>query len=275
MIFSRAVRWSTNGRVRMMHAITEEQIDFFQAFGFLVLRQVFNQDEMAAFGARFDEMLAADRGEIPFQGESRQSLYSIAELDPMFTDMVADDRIYNTVEALLGEGFIWLCSEGNKYVGDTDWHPDGTRLDCRPLKVSLYLDPLTAATGCLRVIPGSHRPPFHEALKPYAKFGLSDAEIPGQPVETQPGDVIFADMNTWHASVGGAVGRRHIAVNFAEEPKTDADVEMIVQNYEGVLRHSGELQYSQPGRVFTDAFLHSDNPRISRLVARWVEMDLK
>jgi len=64
-------------------------------------------------------------------------------------------------------------------------------------------------------------------------------------------------------------------VNFAQEPKTDADVEIMVQNYEGVLRQSGELQYSQPGRVFTDAFLHSDNPRINRLVARWIEMGLK
>jgi hypothetical protein len=139
-----------------MHAITDAQIAYFQTFGFLVLRQAFDADEMAAFSARFDDMLAEDRGGI-----------------------------------------------------------------------------------------------------------------------TQPGDVIFADMNTWHASIGGAVGRRHIAVNFSEEPKTDADVEMMVQNYEGVLRHTAELQHSRPGRVFTDAFLRSDDSRIRRLVARWVEMDLK
>ena len=82
-------------------------------------------------------------------------------------------------------------------------------------------------------------------------------------------------MNTWHASVGGAVGRRHIAVNFAEEPKTDADVAMMVQNYDGVLRHGGQLQYSPLDRVFTDAFLQSENSRIRRLVARWIEMDMK
>jgi ectoine hydroxylase-related dioxygenase (phytanoyl-CoA dioxygenase family) len=258
-----------------MHAITEQQVAYFETFGFLVLRQAFDVDEMAAFGARFDEMLTEDRGGIPFPGARRQSLYRLAELDPLFTAMVADDRIYKTVEALLGKDFIWLCSEGNKYVGDTDWHPDGTRLDCRPLKVSLYLDPLTAQTGSLRVIPGSHRLPYHEALKPCARFGLSDAEIPCLPLETRPGDVIFADMNTWHASVGGAVGRRHIAVNFAEEPKTDADVAMMVQNYDGVLRHGGQLQYSPLDRVFTDAFLQSDNPRIRRLVARWIDMDMK
>ena len=40
------------------------------------------------------------------------------------------------------------------------------------MKVSLYLDPLTKETGCLRVIPGSHRLPLHETLKPWAQFGL-------------------------------------------------------------------------------------------------------
>ena len=133
--------------------ITEEQIAYFQTFGFLVLRQAFQPDEMDAISQKFDELLDKERGGQPFPGESRQSLYGIAEITPLLTDLVEDDRIYKTVESLLGEGFTWLCSEGNLYVGDTDWHPDGTRLEYRPMKVSLYLDPLTKETGCLRVIP--------------------------------------------------------------------------------------------------------------------------
>ena len=255
-----------------MHTISQEHITFFQTFGFLLLKQAFSAEEMAAFSARYDEMLDGERGGAPFPGKSRQSLYGIAEKEPLFTEMVADDRIFGTIEALLGKGSVWLNSEGNLYVGDTDWHRDGTRLDCRPMKVSLYLDPLTAETGCLRVIPGSHKLPYHEALKPYGKFGLADAEMPCWPIETRPGDVIFADMNTWHATCGGATGRRHLAVNFAPAPKTDADVEMLVNNHRGVLKNIEDLQYSQPGRVFTDEFLHSDNPRIKSLTARWVEM---
>ena len=170
---------------------------------------------------------------------------------------------------------MWLCSEGNLYVGDTDWHPDGTRLEYRPMKVSLYLDPLTKETGCLRVIPGSHRTPLHETLKPSSQFGLPGTDVPCFPLESQPGDVFFSDMNTWHASFGGRVGRRHLAVNFVPKPTTAADITLLKENHQGVLNLIQRLQYSRPGQVFSDAFLHSDRPRIQRLTAKWVELELE
>ena len=129
--------------------ISDDQITFFQTFGFLFLPKLFDSEEMKAVSGRFDHWLDSERDGAPFHGESRQSLYGIAELEPLFTELVADDRIYGTVESLLGGGFQWLCSEGNLYVGDANWHPDGTRLDYQPMKVSLYLDSLTADTGCL------------------------------------------------------------------------------------------------------------------------------
>lgn len=255
--------------------ISDNQITFFQTFGYLFVPQLFDPEEMTAVSERFDHWLDGERDGAPFPGESRQSLYAIAELEPLITDLVADDRIYGTVEALLGEGFLWLCSEGNIYVGDTKWHPDGTRLDYRPMKVSLYLDPLTADTGCLRVIPGSHRLPYHKDIRPVAQSDRPGTEIPCSPLESSPGDVLFADMNTWHASFGGSPGRRHLAVNFVPEPKTDADVTLMKENHAGVLRNIENMQYSQPGRVFTDAFLHNDHPRIKRIASKWVDLGLE
>ena len=257
-----------------MIVITEEQLAFFQAFGFLVLPQAFSPQEMDAISQEFDDMLVAERLGQPFPGEKRQSLYGIAESSALLTDMVADDRIYKTVESLLGEGFLWLCSEGNLYVDDTQWHPDGTRLDFRPMKVSLYLDHLTAETGCLRLIPGSHHLPFHEDLKPVSKFELPGPEVPCFPFESQPGDLCFVDMNLWHASFGGRSGRRHLAVNFVPEAKTAAHTTTMAQNHQGVLGGIEKHQYSQPQRVFSDSFLYSDNPRIRRMSAKWVELGL-
>lgn len=253
--------------------ITSEQVAFFGTFGFLFVPQAFSASEMRTFSERFDERLAGEREGVPFPGETRQSLYGIAETDSIFTELVADDRICQTVETLLGEGFVWLNSEGNLYVGDTEWHPDGTRLDYRPMKVSLYLDTLTADSGCLRVIPGSHRMPFHDQLRPIDRFGLS-RDIPCCILESQPGDVLFADMNTWHASFGGAPGRRHLAVNFVPEPKTESDIVILRKNHEGVLRNIQKMQYSQPGRAFSHEFLHSHHPRIKRMTAKWVELGL-
>ena len=254
--------------------ITDEQIAFFQAFGFLVLPQAFSPHEMDAIVQEFDRLLTSERQGQPFAGEKRQSLYGITESSPLLTEMVADDRIYSTVETLLGEGFLWLCSEGQLYVDDTQWHPDGTRFDFRPMKVSLYLDSLTAETGCLRLIPGSHRLPLHEALKPVTKFALPGSEIPCFPFESQPGDVCFMDMNVWHASFGGRSGRRHLAVNFVPEPKKAADTDMLAQNHRVVLEAIEGYQYSRPQRIFTDDFLYSENPRIRRMSAKWVELGL-
>ncbi len=253
----------------------EEKRAFFQTFGFLLERRLFGPEEMAAISHEFDERLSRERQGQPFAGQSRQSLYGIAEQSPSFTRLVEDDRIYKTVENLLGPGFAWLCSEGNLYVGDTHWHPDGTRLDYPPMKVSLYLDPLTRDTGCLRVLPGSHLLPYHQQLKPVAKLGVAGQDLPALPCETQPGDVLFANMNLWHAAFGGPPGRRHLALNFAPPPTTAADLARLRENHAGTLSLVGKLQHSQPGRLFTDAFLHHHSPRLRSLCAPWVEMGLK
>jgi ectoine hydroxylase-related dioxygenase (phytanoyl-CoA dioxygenase family) len=255
--------------------MTAEQVSYFQTFGFLVLRQAFSSDEMDAISQEFDKLLLQDRQRQPFPGVKRQALYAIAEKSALLTHLVEDDRIYETVEHLLGPGFIWLCSEGNLYVGDTGWHPDGSRLSYPPMKVSLYLDALTKDTGCLRVIPGSHRLPFHEALRAISKLGIAGSEVPCFPLESQPGDVFFLNMNLWHASFGGRPARRHLAVNFVPEPMKEEHIVLLKQNYQIVIDLMKQLQYSQPGRVFEDAFLYSDSSRIRRLASKWVELGLK
>lgn len=255
-------------------AITSEQKAFYDAFGFLVVRQLFSAAEMEELSRTFDAMLTAERQGAPFPGTKRQSLYAIAEKSELITGLVEDDRIYKTVEALLGPDFIWLCSEGNLYVGDTKWHPDGTRLDFTPMKVSFYLDSLTGKSGSLRVVPGTHQLPFHEDMKEVA-HAVSGPDMPAYCIESEPGDVCFNNMNTWHAAFGGAVGRRHLALNFIPAPTEEAHTECMKENYRGLFVHQTNHQYSQPGRNFTDAFLYSERPRIRRLAAKWVELDLK
>jgi hypothetical protein len=220
-------------------------------------------------------LLDQERQGRPFPGVKRQSFYGIAEQSPVLLQLLADDRIYGAVEQLLGPDFVWLNSEGNLYVGDTGWHPDGSRLGYPPIKVSLYLDTLTQETGCMRVIPGSHRLPFHETLHVIDKLGLPGSAVPAYPCESQPGDVLFMTMNLWHASFGGFVGRRHLAVNFAPALTTPESEALFVQNYRGVLGLIESLQYSQRGRATTDAFLYSDHPRLQRLAAKWNELGLR
>ena len=255
--------------------ISDQQVEFFRTFGFLPLREAFSGEEMAVIGDTFDDMLERDREGRPFPGEQRQALYGIAERNPLLTELVEDDRIYETVGRLLGPGFHWLCSEGNLYVGKTEWHPDGSRLNYPPMKVSLYLDTITKTTGCLRVIPGSHRLPFHEALRPIEKMGVPGADVPCYFLESSPGDVLFLNMNIWHATYDGAVGRRHLALNFVPEATEAEHVEILTRNHRVLIDLMERFQYSQPGRAFTDDFLNSEKPRIRRMAAKWVELGLQ
>lgn len=274
--------------------ITAEQIVHFQTFGFLGLKQAFSPEEMGEIGRVFDDLLEEDRRGQPALDEKQQSryhrlqsVYGIAERHPTLTGLVADDRIYEPVCQLLGDGCRWLCSEGHRYLGDTRWHPDGgSTQDYFFIKVSLYLDPLTKDTGCLRVIPGSHRSPLHEDLKhlgdregpadrPTPQINLAGPEVPSFPLESTPGDIFFLNMNLWHASFGGQPGRRHLTLNFTPEPTLPEHIALLKKDYQGVLNLMEQVQHGHLGRVFSDAFLQSDNPRIQRLVSTWVEWGLK
>ena len=118
-------------------------------------------------------------------------------------------------------------------VGNTDWHSDSnwqrnSEKVQLAVKYHFHLDPVTAETGALRFIPGSHllkgaeREMFQEALD---KVSLES--VPCQPVPTQPGDVVLFDIRTWHASLGGMPGRRVCNAEYFRNPDTTEGIEML------------------------------------------------
>jgi hypothetical protein len=206
------------------------------------------------------------------------------EKRPLLTHLVEDDRIYEPLEQLLGQGFVWIGSDGNLYVGDTGWHPDGSNLGYGRIKVAFYLDPVTKDTGCLRVVPGSHQPPLHEEMKPLMgtrdessarPFAVLPREVPAFPLESQPGDVVFFNQNLWHASFGGRSGRRMFTLNFGAKPTQAEHIDYLRRVYESNLKHIKEMQITQTGRVYEESFLDSESPRIHNMVEKLLELDFK
>jgi ectoine hydroxylase-related dioxygenase (phytanoyl-CoA dioxygenase family) len=90
---------------------------------------------------------------------------------------------------------------------------------------------LTRDTGCLRVIPGSQRPDhFVRSQKINVNqseelFGVAPSEFPGNvALETQPGDVLIFNHDTYHAAFGGQERRRMFTMNCTRRAKTPEDL---------------------------------------------------
>src|SRR5262249_35930230 len=64
---------------------------------------------------------------------------------------------------LLGGPVLPTRAKGVLYGGDTPWHADSA-FAVASVGFAAYLEPLRAETGALRVLPGSHRGDFTEAL---------------------------------------------------------------------------------------------------------------
>ena len=219
--------------------LTPAQKDHFDVFGFLCLRQAFDSEEIADIRRAADEVFAADRGGVADDGRP-QGLAPFAERHPRLLDLAEDDRVYAVVEDLLGPGFLWSGSEGNKEgiseKGEHNWHadrPGAEETEYLRLKVMVYLEPTTREQGALRVIPGSHRMPFHERLWPLQaqhyidgtigdSFGVQGEEVPACILEIVPGDVVFFHHSLFHAAYGKFPARRYIAFKFVTRPNTEA-----------------------------------------------------
>ena len=88
------------------------------------------------------------------------------------------------------------------------------------MKMAFYLDPVTRDTGCLRVIPGSHRmdDKFGNKLEDQIpesqeQWGVDGRDVPAQALESQPGDLLMFNHKIKHSSFGGGDRRRMFTIN--------------------------------------------------------------
>ena len=133
--------------------LTPEQIVHFETFGFVILRQVFNAEEVEIMRREADEILTED-GNAGSVSDTTQGVQPFFELKPFLSTLVADDRIYEIGVDLLGPDFLLVQTEGRSRVGDTQWHgPVAQEHATRTAKIGFYLDELTRDTGCLRFVP--------------------------------------------------------------------------------------------------------------------------
>jgi ectoine hydroxylase-related dioxygenase (phytanoyl-CoA dioxygenase family) len=212
--------------------LTPGQITYYETFGFLHLPGLF-REEIGDIERAAEAVWQKD--DTPTRNDERRVNFFI-EQSVELTRLVVHERVYPVIEQLIGPDFIWVGSEGNISARSrVNWHADRKYyregeeqwIDYQQIKLMMYLDPVTRDTGCLRVIPGSHRMPLHKDLAAQETnaasepFGLDGPDIPCAALESTPGDAILFNHCTWHAAYGGHPNRRYVAMKFAAKPTAD------------------------------------------------------
>ncbi len=211
------------------------QQSHFEAFGFLVFRKQFSPAAMEMLAAVFDRNMATYQSG-PRHVEEWECVVDYALANPdLCEQFLGDDLIQGALAALLGPDFVWYGASCN-WFGTGKWHPDQHGYERGSIKILIYLDPLRADSGSLRLIPGSHRPPLHEILEPHqppnedsedGMFGMRGVDLPAFDFESDPGDAILFSKALWHGAFdmrrsrdGEASLRRMVSFSFGPNRQT-------------------------------------------------------
>ena len=222
--------------------LTKQEKCFFDVFGYLSFPGLF-AGEAEALTQAFEAVWTAHGGghnQRPHDHQQNSALLPFIDHHPYLCALLDDERVERIGAGLLGEDFNYMSSDGNYFVGDTVWHSDGYQRapGYRSIKLALYLDPLGHDSGCLRVVPGSHRigeayaEEVHETIatsgsnRTEENWGIPGTDVPAVVLEVQPGDLIAFNHRIKHASFGGGTSRRMFTINLQQRFR-DEDQELL------------------------------------------------
>ena len=221
----------------LLERLSAEQVAQYERDGFLVLHNVFNDEEVQCFRdelerLRNDEELRNSDGVItePGSGDVR-SVFRVHSISPMFSRLVADARLAGIARGLLGDDVYIHQSRvnykpgfrGKEFYWHSDfetWHVEDGMPDMRAVSMSIALTSNTPLNGPLMLMPGSHKayavctgdtPDNHfKASLKRQEYGVPEDDILVQLSEShgivsatvQPGSVVIFDCNVMHGSNG-------------------------------------------------------------------------
>jgi hypothetical protein len=213
--------------------LSDQQVRFFGTFGYLKIPGLFAED-IGAITAAFEAVFAdpsiyrLQSGDVKVHGfQARTTIPWFIDQHPTLAALRDDPRTVGVVRSLLSDEYEYSESDGNLFSCETEWHCDiyGSPLRIPHIKLSFYLDRLTAETGAPRVMPGTHHWAEDYAVGLRDKFdnnvgslggvfGVDGPSLPCVALETEPGDLLAWYYRTIHASYHGGPNRRLFTVNF-------------------------------------------------------------
>lgn len=204
--------------------------------------EVVSEAEAAAHRARM-EAAEAETGPLHYKAKAHTFLTSPWEL-------ATHPRVLDMVEAILGPDILlydvqYIVKEPHA-ASHVSWHQDLTYWglsDDAQVSMWLALSPATALSGCMRMVPGSHRQGVfdHKATDDADNVLLQGQTVEGVAEETavmcplRPGEASFHHGWTLHASMPNRSDDRRIGLNaqflapHVRQTKHDGDSAILVR----------------------------------------------
>lgn len=202
-----------------MATLTPQEIEQFHTDGFVVPRFRLSDERVAQLRDALDRVIESNPDTRPerlvsvhITGPTTEGVTG----DREFFDLTRDAALVDLVEQLIGPDVIlWGCQAFCKPPGDgmeVPWHQDGHYWPIRPLATCtlwVAIDDSTRENGCLRVIPGSHRPPklYRHVKEDRDDLTLNQRVADGQfdpaaavDIELQAGQMSLHDVYLIHGS---------------------------------------------------------------------------
>lgn len=197
-----------------MRKITDEEIAFFDANGYVICKGVLHAAELANIQAEsqrlIEEILAggpADKqcGRGP-EGIPFYLHYLHSNPNTFSLRLLAHPFVGDLLTRMVGPDFIPLWESlvfklpGNG--SSVPWHRDGETnfAEERIFNIDIYPDYSNVENSCVWVVPGSHKWEQAQADE-WVERGRKDFDLPGAvPAEVAPGDVLLHHTKVLHGS---------------------------------------------------------------------------
>lgn len=218
-------------------ALDRDKLAKYERDGFLVLENVFDENEVASLLDEVKRMgedpniVGRDEAITEPGSNEVRSIFRVHGLSDKIASLTSDPRLINVARQILGsEVYIHQSRanmkpgfKGKEFYWHSDfetWHVEDGMPGMRALSCSVLLTDNNSCNGPLMLVPGSHRQfiacqgetpdeNYKKSLK-RQEYGVPDplslsllVEQGGiQPVTGKAGTVVFFDCNTMHGSNG-------------------------------------------------------------------------
>ncbi len=262
----------------MPKLLSEEQVAGYRENGYVAPIRIMDTDEALNYRRRFEAFEEANGGW--YELSRGQKLYL---LQTWAAELVSHPTILDAVEDVLGPDLMaWGCSLFVKEPCDpayVSWHQDATYWGLsKPdvLTAWVALSPATVESGCMKVVPGSHKwsqvahrdtLSEHNLLTRGQELAVDVDEDTAVYMPLQPGEVSLHHVLMAHASTSNTTDDRRIgfAIRYVRpdvsQEKAEKDSAWLVR---GEDRHGNFIHETPPAGDMDEAAL-AEHHRILKL----------